>query len=583
MKPTGEAASNRQEILNRLMTDRLTMILVGAALFLTAIVTAICVDLWLWPENDSPVVQAYAPQESTQVAALFPAEPLPSLSPTLFPSPLPPTETPLPTASPTPFVEPSPTVEPSPIAPVTPQACVPPDDWGIHVVQEGNTLRSIARRYSVSADTLMYVNCLNTDTIFINQRIYVPGLATTPEVQVASAGESPVVITTPQPGAGATPALGAQPTPTAVTSFHIEIPDHYINILLLGSDRRPNAGTWRTDSMIVVSVDTVNNMVRMLSIPRDLWVNIPGHGYNRINTADLWGELAKKGGGPDRIKQTIHQNLGIPIHYYVRVDFQGFMDIIDMVGGVTIDVDCPLPDIKLEAGVHHMNGKQALRYARSRKSTNDFDRARRQQKVLMALWEQALTMDLIPKLPELWRTTSGAFQTDLPLSQVINLAYVGVQLRPQQILSKAIGASHVQSWVTPQGAMVLLPRQDKIKQMLDKFYSPVQPEQVATVDRVRVRVLNGTQRKEVEELAAAALKRSGVQIVGTGKADRQDYGHTQIQVFAGSIEAAQKVATDLFVPATAIQDLTTSGAQPDPANPVDILVILGRDYNPCQR
>jgi LCP family protein required for cell wall assembly len=559
------------------MTDRLTMVLVGVALFLTAIVTALCVDLWLWPERESPVVQASAPQESTQVAALFPVEPSPGLSPTLSPSPLPSTETPLPTASPTPFVEPSPT------APVTPPACVPPDDWGIHVVQDGNTLRSIARRYGVSVDALMYVNCLNTDTIFINQRIYVPGLATTPEAQMAASGGSPIAVATPQPGSAATPGLGAQPTPTAISSFRIEIPDHYINILLLGSDKRPNAGTWRTDSMIVVSVDTVNNMVRMLSIPRDLWVNIPGHGFNRINTADLWGELAKKGGGPDRVKQTIHQNLGIPIHYYVRVDFQGFMDIIDMVGGVTIDVDCPLPDIKLEAGVHHMDGKQALRYARSRKSTNDFDRARRQQKVLVALWEQALTMDLIPKLPELWRTTSGAFQTDLPLSQVINLAYVGVQLRPQQIMNKSIGASHVQSWVTPQGAMVLLPRQDKIKQLLDAYYAPVQPEQVATVDRVRVRVLNGTQRKEIEALAAAALKRSGVQIVGTGKAERQDYGQTQIQVLRGSIEAAQKVASDLSVPASAIQDLTTSGAQPDPANPVDILVILGRDYNPCKR
>lgn len=581
MKPTGSEVSSGQDALHRLVTDRLTMILVGMALFLTAIVTALCVDLWLWPESESTVVQASAPQGPAPLVATLPVGPSPSPLPTL--SPLPPTETPLPTASPTPSVEASPTPKPSPTGQVTPPACVPPDDWGIHVVQEGNTLRSIARRYGVSVDDLMYVNCLNTDTIFYNQRIYVPGLATTPQAQIASAGEPPVVLTTPLPGSSATPALGAQPTPTAMTSFHIEIPAHYINILLLGSDKRPNAGTWRTDSMIIVSVDMENNMVRMLSIPRDLWVNIPGHGYNRINTADLWGELAKKGGGPDRIKQTIHQNLGIPIHYYVRVDFQGFIDIIDMVGGVTIDVDCPLPDIKLEAGVHHMTGRQALRYARSRKSTNDFDRARRQQKVLMALWEQALTMDLIPKLPELWRTMSGSFQTDLPLSQVINLAYVGVQLRPQQIMSKAIGASHVQSWVTPQGAMVLLPRQDKIKQMLDKFYAPVQPEQVSTVDRVRVRVLNGTQRQEIEELAAAALKRSGAQIVGTGVADRRDYAQTQIQVLSGPTEAAQKVAADLSVPASAIQDLTATGTQPDPSNPVDILVILGRDYDPCQR
>lgn len=119
--------------------------------------------------------------------------------------------------------------------------------------------------------------------------------------------------------------------------------------------------------------------------------------------------------------------------------------------------------------------------------------------------------------------------------------------------------------------------------MLDAFYSPVQPEQLNTADRVRVRVLNGTQRKEIDELAAAALKRSGVQIVGTGAADNHNYGQTQIQVLGGPIEAAQKVARELFVPASAVQDLTASGIQPDPANPVDILVILGQDYNPCQR
>jgi len=118
-------------------------------------------------------------------------------------------------------------------------------------------------------------------------------------------------------------------------------PQNPVNVILLGSDKRPNSGAWRTDSMIVVSIDQANRVVRLLSIPRDLWVYIPAR-LQRINTADLWGELDKKGragaGQADDLP-----NLGIPIDYYVRVDFQGFMKIIDSVGGVNIDVECPLP------------------------------------------------------------------------------------------------------------------------------------------------------------------------------------------------------------------------------------------------
>jgi LCP family protein required for cell wall assembly len=351
----------------------------------------------------------------------------------------------------------------------------------------------------------------------------------------------------------------------------------------LGSDKRPKSGAWRTDSMIIVSVDTQQNVVRLLSIPRDLWVYIPGHGHNRVNTADLWGELSKKGTGPDRVKQTIYHNLGIPIHYYVRVDFQGFMKIINTVGGVDVDVECPLPDINLSAGIHHMNGREALRYARSRKSTNDFDRGRRQRKVLTALWEQTLSLDLIPKLPTLWHTMADTFETDLPLDQVINLAYVGVQLKPQRILSKAIGPKQVQSWVTPQGAAVLLPREDRIRTLLENFYAVKNSDSLDKTEKVRVRVLNGWQRRQAEKLAASDLRWEGFKVVETGLADRQDYAQTSILVFSGNLAAGQKTARALNVPLAAVQDLTGVEEQPDPAKPVDVQVILGRDYDPCQR
>jgi LCP family protein required for cell wall assembly len=574
MRPTEIAPLPGGPRPGSLTSDRLTQVLIWVAFFLVAAVVALGADFWLWPGSaDGPVAEAVGLT-------------LPARTPTFTPSAL---STALPTPAATwPSMVPTEVVS---LGPATPPPCVPPDDWSIHIVQEGNTLYSLARRYGTDVDALMDVNCLNTHTIFIGQRLYVPGPPATPTIPtpVASSTAVPLPTNTPRFGASATPAVemgaAATPLPTLAPSSPpgAIVSGQYLNIVLLGSDRRPGSGAWRTDSMIVVSVDTQNNVVRLLSIPRDLWVNIPGHGYNRINTADLWGELAKKGSGPDRVKQTIYQNLGIPIHYYVRVDFQGFIEIINTVGGVDVDVDCPLPDIDLSAGMHHMNGQEALRYARSRKSTNDFDRGRRQRKVLLALWDQALTLDIIPKLPQLWQTMNNTFQTDLPLDQVINLAYVGAQLEPQRIISRAIGPSQVQSWVTPEGAAVLLPREDAIRTLLDNLFAPVNTSQLDVAEKVRVEVLNGSRRREAEQLAAAALRWDGFKVVSAGTAERQDYALTSIFVYTGDKAAGERLARQLRVPLDAVQDLSGVQEQPDPANPVDIQVILGQNYDPCQR
>jgi len=578
MKPTEITPLGKKPKLSN--SDRLTEALIWISFFLIAAVAALATDLWAWPAADGQVAQAVGLTPSAT----------PSPTPTLVPTMPPQVESPLPeiTATSAP-----PTKAASPTPP-TPPPCVPPADWGIHIVQEGNTLFSLASRYGTDVDTLMWVNCLNTFTVFVGQHLYVPGPFATATVPTPVPTATAAPTRTPRPGASATPSdlmlmtatsvppAAPQPTATPKSAFRLNIPNSNLNIVLLGSDRRPNSGAWRTDSMIVVSVDTENNVVRLLSIPRDLWVYIPGHGYNRINTADLWGELAQKGSGPDRVKQTIHHNLGIPIHYYVRVDFQGFIEIIDAVGGVNIDVECPLPDINLSAGIQHMNGSEALRYSRSRKSTSDFDRGRRQRKVLMALWDQALTLDLIPRLPALWRAMDDTFQTDLPLDQVINLAYIGVQLKPQHILSRAIGSNHTQSWTTPGGAAVLLPREDEIRALLESFYAPVAKANLDAVDQVRVRVLNGSQRSQAAELATASLGWDGFKVVGMGLADRRDYAQTQIYVYTGNTAAAEKVARQLKVPLSAIQDLTSFAQQPDPSSPVDIQVILGSNYDPCR-
>ncbi len=556
MKPTEVRPLKHVESRGAPRPDRLTPLLVAVAVLLVAILALLSSDVWFRPLSSGSVAQAVGP----------PSLPLP-----------------LPSSASAPggsMVDAS--------AAVTPPPCVPPADWSIYLVQQGNTLLSVAQRYGIDVDSLMRVNCLNTTTIFVGQRLYVPGPPMAAQAAPADyLGGSQAPLDALQSGASGNSDLdsasGPLPTLTPMPAAAMSIPARYTNIVLLGSDKRPGSGTWRTDSIIIVSVDTTNNVVRLLSIPRDLWVYIPGHGYNRINTADLWGELARTGTGPERVKQTIYHNLGIPIHYYVRVDFNGFRKIIDTVGGIDVDVDCALTDINLSAGMHHMDGKLALRYARSRYSTNDFDRGRRQRKVLMALWDQALTMDIIPRLPALWWTMANTFQTDLSLAEVINLAYVGVQLEPQRILSRAIGASQVQSWITPEGAAVLLPRQDKIQALLDSYYTPIYPGDHGDAGKLAVQILNGSQRTDADQLAAANLRWAGFTARASGPAGDQYTMQTQILVYTGQIATAQEIAQELRVPATNIQDLTGTQGQPDPANPVDFQVILGRDYDPCQR
>jgi hypothetical protein len=163
------------------------------------------------------------------------------------------------------------------------------------------------------------------------------------------------------------------------------------------------------------------------------------------------------------------------------------------------------------------------------------------------------------------------------------LAYMGVQIEPQHILSTAIGPKHVQSWMTPQGASVLLPREAEIRALLEKFYSSVDPGQLDTAEKVRVRVINGSQRSQAEELAAANLRWAGFKVTNSSLADRQDYGQTRLLVFNGELDAAQQIAQTLRVASADIQDMTGIKDQPIFDQSVDVQVILGSDYNPCQR
>ena len=247
----------------------------------------------------------------------------------------------------------------------------------------------------------------------------------------------------------------SRPQPTAIPSPAPRVKangNDIVNVLLVGSDADvdPTDPTYRTDSMIIVSINRTTNTVSMLSLPRDLFVYIQSLGMQRLNTAFQWGESVKwqPGGGFGLLQQTILYNFGIPVHYYARISFNGFKQIVDTINGVDVAVDCPVTDLRyqgpadghtpepneytpftLNPGYYHMNGSLSLWYARMRHASSDFDRSRRQQQVLRAIWRSARAQGLIAKAPELWTQLTTIVQTSMALPDV--LGFSARRIEPQ--------------------------------------------------------------------------------------------------------------------------------------------------------
>lgn len=330
-------------------------------------------------------------------------------------------------------------------------------------------------------------------------RTTVAGIDNLPSIEILKETAG-VLGAEPAQGSGEAPQTGGESAPQPTTESggapagQVEEPtsQQRINILLLGIDQRPGEqGPFRTDTMIVLTVDPATGTAGMLSIPRDLWVPIPGYGENRINTANFLGDMYKHpGGGPALAKKTVAYNLGFPIHYYVRVNFEGFKRIVDMVGGIDIEVpheikDDSFPDdnygydpLYIPAGLVHMDGELALKYARTRHGDDDFQRARRQQQVILALKDKVLDLNLlpslIPKLPELMATLSDSVQTDMPMDEILRLARLSRELDFDNVKTVVIDETMTIPQTTPSGARVLLPIRENIRPVVDDlFWSPL--------------------------------------------------------------------------------------------------------------
>lgn len=246
-----------------------------------------------------------------------------------------------------------------------------------------------------------------------------------------------------------------------------------VHVLVLGIDERAGEqGPFRSDTMILARFDPRTPRVVTLSIPRDLWVSIPNYGENRINTANFFG-------GQALAKQTVSNAFGLPVHYYVRINFDGFVNIIDAMGGITVDVPEPLHDeqyptadygvttIHIDAGRQHMDGATALVYARSRHSTSDFDRGRRQQQILAAMKQKMQRPTTWVRLPFIISAVTTSVETDMPPSEwpVLGL----ITIRAENVDRLSIDREQTTPYVTAQGAAVLLPNWDQINVLLNQM------------------------------------------------------------------------------------------------------------------
>jgi LCP family protein required for cell wall assembly len=369
----------------------------------------------------------------------------------------------------------------------------------------------------------------------------------------------------------------------------VEQPSDVINILVLGSDQPFAESAGRTDTIIIVSVNPDLPSVALLSIPRDFYAWIPSHGFDRINTAFSRGQRnGYPGGGPGLIKATVEYNFGIRVHYYVQVGFDGFIKIVDTLGGVDVAVECPLSDtfpdpdsptgqtdVDWLPGVHHLDGKHALWYARSRWSTNDFDRNRRQQQVLRGLYRQIVTLDVIPKIPQLWGVLNETVPTDLGLDELLYLGAIGSRLDMVNVKSRFVGRGVVQSWTAPNGAYVLVPYYEALGPLVSEALAPPASAR-AQQQAFRVEVWNGTPYEGLGHVAAERLRWEGFEVVSVGLADGA-YLRTHILDFTTSSKGSA-ISRLLRLYKRSTTDVIS---QPTQGSAVDFRVILGSDYDPC--
>jgi polyisoprenyl-teichoic acid--peptidoglycan teichoic acid transferase len=370
-----------------------------------------------------------------------------------------------------------------------------------------------------------------------------------------------------------------------------------VTVLVMGVDNRPGQTVSRTDSIMLLTVDPKAGSSGMLSFPRDMLVSVPAlNDTVKINTIHVYGEIRNyPGGGPTMLKDTISDLIGYPIDYYVRVNFDGFRQIVDLIGGVDIQVDRDIRDDKfpddnygydplyIPAGLQHMDGALALKYARVRHIDTDYQRADRQQQVILAVKDKITQpgqlATLLPRLPGLALAMANSVQTDMPVEKAIMLARAIGQMDLANPTRVVIDNTMGVTSLDPRWGSSLTPDMDKIKAAATSVFGETQSgasaaevvRQAIQSEAARVVVLNGTTAGGLGAEVAAGLTADGFQVVAVGNADRADYSQSVLTTFGDGSDATREALVSRF------------GISPDrvlsdsPSDSADFTLVIGAD------
>ncbi|NPA06483.1 MAG: LCP family protein [Chloroflexi bacterium] len=367
--------------------------------------------------------------------------------------------------------------------------------------------------------------------------------------------------------------------------------------LFLGSDRRQKL--FRTDAIILVSFRPADGAVSVISFPRDLYVFIPGWTVSRINTAYYHGLISNyPRGAAGLMRDTMLYNFGVRIDYVTLVDFNGFRKFIDALGGIDVDVACEYTDWRLKApdldpnqpsswalytvkpGRVHMDGDMALWYARARLRSSDFDRNRRQQEIVRAIWAKLTSPRSIPNLPQLFRIAMESVETDVDWEAVRWLLHLGGGFDFSKVRFYRITPNMVRAWQTPDGGRVLLPRRERIIPMLREALGPLPPAWQQR-QALRIVVYNSSGHEGWEDLAAWRLEAVGYNVVAQQTLEAVVPHSWLVDVRdVPKPEQGYQILQHLGLPRDAYTT-TVPALVHEPPRDADLVLIVGADYQPC--
>jgi LCP family protein required for cell wall assembly len=470
------------------------------------------------------------------------------------------------------------------------------DLWGsgVRVESIGDTVRAVVN----PRDFQIAVTPTISNSIAAVIPSITPVATITPTAAVTDTGAqsvSPDIQTSP---AAFTPT--PEPTLDPAASYRWTDP-RQIRILLLGIDQRvgyEEEAVFRSDTIILVNIDPVRKTVGAIWFPRDLWVDIPNIGKERINTAMRQGDLIgyPGGGGPALAMETIASNFGVRVDRYIVVNFTLVETVVDTLApqGVEICVREPILDTKypdagygfmtvqFDPGCQMVNGVKLLQYARTRATANsDFDRVRRQQEAIDAVRAQVVSgggiTNLLTQIPTLWNELSNSYRTNLTLEEIIKLGYLMTEIPRDNIVYTAIDTNYVDLGKSPAGDDVLIPYYSRITTLISRvLYPQVNVSQAdllarSQAENATIRVFNGTDIAGLAGRTQEWLIGKGVSVAETGNATNHGGKDTVIRYYSGEIATAEYLASVLGLSIERIEP-GTDGLAAD-----GIVIVVGPD------